>query len=160
MNTYPTFQFRRYKNCFSEVWTPFVATNQHGKPDCHAKLELVSFWFGTSKYLVTLLTVKIIRPPDICESWGRKFKSTWTSCTSSMILTNGGLIPSAVIKLNECNATRYMWRSLVPKTKIGKYSLISPFAASKSSSENPSRSFFQRVICAFRPEGKLVNSFM
>src|ERR1035437_3149129 len=48
------YQFRRNKNSFSEDWTPFVATNQHWKSFCHPILELVSFWFGTSKYFVTL----------------------------------------------------------------------------------------------------------
>ncbi len=148
----------RYKNCFSEDWTPFVATNQHWKSFCHPILELVSFWFGTSKYLVTLLTVNITRPLDICESRGRKFKSTWTRCISSMVLPSGGLIPSAVKKLNECNDTRYTRRSTKPNIGLSTRPSISPFPASKASSENPSLSFFQMVICAFRPESKLVNS--
>ena len=156
------FQLRRYKNCFSEAVTPFVATNQHWKSFTHPIFELVSFCSGAIKRFDTPFIVRSITAPDISESRGRKFKSTWTRCTSSMVLTSGGEIPNvpftADIKLNERSCTRYIRRSTAPNIGLDTCPKISELAASNSSKANPSRSFFINVIRAFRPAGRLVSS--
>ena len=156
------YQFLKNKNSFSEDLTPFVATNQHWKSFQPPMLELVSFCSGAINRFDTPFTVKSITAPGNSESRGRKFKSTWTRCTSSIVLTCGGEIPCVAFnadkKLNERSCTRYIRRSIPPNVGLDTCPKISELSASRGSKITPSRSFFHNVIRAFRPDSRLVNS--